>query len=208
MKRLTKKKEYLLKPVMENNQREYEAVTIGASAGGLHVLSDILKALPVDFAVPVIVIQHRSKDERMLLEEILQSKCSIRIKQANEKEEIAKGAVYFAPADYHLLIEKDRSFSLSHDAPVNFSRPSIDVAFETASEAYESKLVGIILTGASKDGAAGIESIRKHGGITIALDPATAEYPLMPQAAINTGSIQHIFEQEELINFLLDIGKN
>ncbi|HEY2721183.1 MAG TPA: chemotaxis protein CheB, partial [Chitinophagaceae bacterium] len=89
-----------------------------------------------------------------------------------------------------------------------FSRPSIDVTFETASETYEDKLIGVILTGASKDGAAGIEIIRRHGGITIAQDPESAQYPLMPQAAINTGSVQFIFELEEMKKFLLEIGKN
>ena len=143
----------------------------------------------------------------MLLEDVLQARCSIRIKQADEKERIMNGTVYFAAADYHLLIEKNRSFSLSKDAPVNFSRPSIDVLFETASEAYENKLIGIILTGASKDGAAGIEAIKKHGGITIAQNPVTAQFPFMPQAAIDTGSVQHIFELEELKDFLLGIGK-
>ncbi|HEY2722509.1 MAG TPA: chemotaxis protein CheB, partial [Chitinophagaceae bacterium] len=87
---------------------KYEAVAIGASAGGLYVLSELLKELPVDFPIPIIVIQHRSKEEKMLLEEILQLKCSIRVKQADEKEEITKSTVYFAPADYHLLIEKNR----------------------------------------------------------------------------------------------------
>jgi two-component system chemotaxis response regulator CheB len=143
----------------------YDAVVIGVSAGGLFALSGILEELPVDFPVPVIVIQHRSKDEGALLEEVLQSKCRIRIKQADEKEKIERGVVYFAPSDYHLLIEKNRSFSLSCEAPVNFSRPSIDVLFETAAGAYEDKLIGIILTGANKDGAAGIQAIKKRGGL-------------------------------------------
>jgi two-component system chemotaxis response regulator CheB len=185
----------------------YEAVVIGVSAGGLPALSGILEALPVDFPLPIVVIQHRSKDERVLLEEVLQHKCKIKIKQADEKEKIEGGIVYFAPSDYHLLIEKDRSFSLSCDAPVNFSRPSIDVLFETASEAYENKLIGVILTGANKDGAAGIQAIKKRGGITIAQNPASALFPVMPRAAIDTGSVQYILELEEVKDFLLDTGK-
>jgi two-component system chemotaxis response regulator CheB len=187
---------------------KFEAVVIGASAGGLHALSEILKELPVSFPVPVIVIQHRSKEERMLLEQVLQLKCIIQIKQADEKENIMNGTVYFAPADYHLLVEKNRSFSLSSDAPVNFSRPSIDVTFETAAEAFGNELIGIILTGSSKDGAAGIEAIKKRGGITIAQNPVGAQFPFMPQAAINTGSVQYIFELEEIASFLLGIAKN
>jgi two-component system, chemotaxis family, protein-glutamate methylesterase/glutaminase len=185
----------------------YEAVAIGVSAGGLAALSTILKGLPADFALPLIVIQHRSKDERTLLEEILQAKCKIRIKQADEKENITGGVVYFAPADYHLLIEKDRSFSLNCDEPVNFSRPSIDLLFETAAEVYRDNLVGIILTGASRDGAAGIQAIRKRGGFTIAQDPGNALFPVMPRAAMDTGSVLAVLTPDEIGHFLLDAGK-
>lgn len=186
----------------------YEAVVIGVSAGGQYALPRILEELPVDFPAPIVVVQHRLKDERTLLEDLLQSKCKIRVKQADEKEEIKEGLVYIAPAGYHLLIESDRSFSLSCDAPVNFSRPSIDVLFETAAAVYEDKLIGVILTGANKDGAAGIQAIRKRGGITIAQNPATASFPSMPKAAIDTGSVQYIFELQEVNDFLLDIGKS
>jgi len=185
-----------------------DAIVIGVSAGGLLALSGILGELPADFPLPIIVVQHRSKDERTVLEDLLQSKCKIRIKQADEKEKIEGGVVYIAPAGYHLLIETNRSFSLSCDAPVNFSRPSIDVLFETAAEVYETKLIGIILTGASKDGAAGIEAIKRRGGITIAQNPANALFPVMPRAAIDTGCVHYIFELEEVKNFLLDISKN
>jgi two-component system chemotaxis response regulator CheB len=139
---------------------------------------------------------------------VLQSKCKIKIKQADEKEKIEGGLVYIAPAGYHLLIEKDRSFSLSCDAPVNFSRPSIDVLFETAAEVYKDKLIGFILTGANKDGAAGIQAIKRRGGVTVAQNPGSASFPVMPRAAIDTGSVEYIFELQEIKNFLLEIGKN
>src|SRR5215210_1601356 len=135
--------------------RKYEAVVIGVSAGGLNALSEILSKLPVHFSMPVIIVQHRMKDDNQLLEEVLQSRCSIRVKQADEKEIIRSGMVYTAPANYHLLVETDRTFSLSNDALENFSRPSIDVLFETAAEVYKNELIGIILTGASNDGAKG-----------------------------------------------------
>lgn len=186
---------------------QYEAIVIGVSAGGLAVLSDILSELPVDFAIPVIIVQHRFREERDLLEEIMQEKCRIRIKQADEKEKIEGKSVYFAPADYHLLIEKDRSFSLTRDTPVNFSRPSIDVLFEAASEVYGPKLVGVILTGTGKDGASGIQAIRQRGGLTIAQDPSDALFRDMPKAAINTGSVQFILNGPEIKDLLLDIGK-
>jgi two-component system chemotaxis response regulator CheB len=185
----------------------YEAIVIGASAGGLAALSSILGRLPPGFPLPVIVNQHRSKDERTLLEELLQAKCVIRITQAEEKESIRDGVVYFAPADYHLLIEKDRSFSLTCDEPVNFSRPSIDLLFETASEAYGEKLIGVILTGTNSDGAEGIRAIRQRGGLTIAQDPAKAVFPEMPRAAIDTGSVQYILDPGEITAFLLQMAE-
>jgi two-component system chemotaxis response regulator CheB len=187
---------------------EFDAIVIGASAGGLYVMINILKPLPVNYPIPIIVVQHRAKDERSLLEEVLQQKCKIRIKQADEKEALQGGFVYFAPPDYHLLVENNFTFSLSYDAPVNYSRPSIDVLFETAASVFKQRLLGIILTGANKDGALGMKKIRKLGGITIAQQPETADYREMPQAAINTGSIQHILTPDAIGNFLLDSVKN
>lgn len=185
----------------------YDAIVIGASAGGLYVMIRILKFLPVSFNKPVIVVQHRSRDERSLLEEVLQQKSSISIKQADEKELIRPGTVYFAPPDYHLLIERDHTFSLSCDAPVNYSRPSIDVLFETAADVYKEKLLAIILTGANKDGAYGIKKIATMGGTTIAQAPETADYPEMPRAAIRTGYVQQVLGPEAIGQLLLDIMK-
>jgi two-component system chemotaxis response regulator CheB len=186
----------------------YDAIVIGVSAGGLNALSRILESLPAGFRLPVIVVQHRSRDERSLLEEVLQPKCKLHIKQADEKEVIKAGTVYLAPPDYHLLVEKDRTFSLTHDLPVNYSRPSIDVLFETAAEVFNHRLMAIILTGANHDGAAGIEAIRQHGGVTIAQDPKTAEYAEMPKAAIKTGHVQYIMTLDEISRFMENAVKN
>lgn len=185
-------------------KNEFDAIVIGASAGGLFAMTSILKPLPATYPVPLIVVQHRAKDERSLLEEVLQQKCTIGIKQADEKEVIRRGFVYFAPPNYHLLVENNRTFSLNYDAPVNYSRPSIDVLFETAADVFKNRLLGIILTGANKDGAQGMKKIRALGGTTIAQEPATADYPEMPQSAINTGAIQHILTPEAIGHFLLD----
>lgn len=184
--------------------RTYKAVVIGTSAGGLFVLSKILEKLPRNYPVPVIIVQHRSKDQRELLEEVLQAKCRIRIKQADEKEQIKGGTVYIAPADYHLLIEADRTFSLSADEPVHFSRPSIDVLFETAAAVFKDTLAGIVLTGANSDGAGGIVAIKKKGGLTIAQHTGEALFPHMPAAAIKTGKIDHIWTINEILDFLLN----
>jgi len=188
--------------------KSYDAIVIGASAGGLYVMIRILKLLPANFNIPVIVVQHRSRDERSLLEEVLQQKCKVKIKQADEKELIKPGTVYFAPPDYHLLIESDRSFSLSCDAPVNYSRPSIDVLFETAADVFKERLLAIILTGANKDGSDGIKKIAGMGGTTIAQSPETADYPEMPKAAIRTGYVQQVLDPEAIGQYLLDTMKN
>lgn len=185
----------------------YDAVVIGVSAGGLSALTRILRVLPANYSVPIIVVQHRSRDERSLLEEVLQNKCKIAIRQAEEKEHIKGGAVYLAPPDYHLLVEKNGTFSLSYDAPVNFSRPSIDVLFETAADVYQDKLLGIVLTGANNDGSLGVRRIGQRGGSTIAQDPATAEYPEMPRAAIRTGAIQQIMDLDSIAIHLLKLAE-
>lgn len=187
---------------------KYGAVVIGTSAGGLYALSTLLEALPPDFPLPVIIVQHRSREERTLLEEVLTQKCRIKIRQAEEKEIIQKSTVYFAPPDYHLLIERDHSFSLTYDERVNYSRPSIDVLFESAAYVYKNRLLAILLTGANHDGAAGIKTIKSLGGTTIAQDPQNALYPAMPRSAITTGCVQHILNLDEIKTFLLNLSKS
>jgi two-component system, chemotaxis family, protein-glutamate methylesterase/glutaminase len=188
-----------------NIRSGYSAVVIGVSAGGLSALTVVLEDLPADYHLPVIVVQHRSKDEKGLLEEILQDKCDIRVQQADEKEKITGGVVYTAPPDYHLLVEKDFTFSLTMDEKVNYARPSIDVLFETAAEIYRDKLVGIVLTGANSDGSKGVETIRQFNGLTIAQDPKEAEYPAMPLASIKTGAVSMILKLDEIKFFLLSL---
>ena len=190
-----------------NPKRKYGAIVIGVSAGGLNAVSFILKKLPADFQLPIIIIQHRNTDQRELLEDILQEKCKMKLKQADEKEKIKDGVIYIAPPDYHLLIENDFTFSLSSDARVKYSRPSIDVLFESASYVYRERLVGIILTGANNDGSDGIIRISKYGGETVAQNPEEAEFPFMPKAAIETGCVKHIFSLADIQKYLLKINQ-
>lgn len=187
-----------------NKTKKYKAVVIGSSAGGLAVLTSLLEKLPTDYPLPVMIVQHRSKDHNELLESVLQERCQIKIKQADDKEDILKGHVYLAPPDYHLLVNSDQTFSLSVDEPVQFSRPSISVLFESAAEVYRDQLVGIILTGTSSDGSGGMRSIKQMGGTTIAQDPAEASYSYMPAASIETGSIDEIWRIEKIKHFLLN----
>lgn len=193
---------------MPDLHKRYDAIVLGTSAGGFRALAALLADIPAAYPVPIIVVQHRSKSSRELFEEVLQSKCQIKIKQAEEKETVTSNVVYVAPPDYHLLIERDKTFSLSSDAPVRFSRPSIDVLFESASIAYGDKLVGIILTGANDDGTIGIGTIARRGGLTIAQNPQEAEYPFMVQAAIATKKIGYIWSLETIRNFLLQLDNH
>lgn len=186
---------------------KYRAIVIGTSAGGLGALSSIVSALPRDFGIPVIVVQHRHKDQRTLLEEILQAKSEIIVKQADEKEPVNGGTVYIAPPDYHLLVENDRTFSLTYDPHVAHSRPSIDVLFETAAAVYKSTLVGVLLTGANRDGTTGMRAIKSAKGLTIAQSPQEADYPYMPQAAIDSGCVDMILTLKEIQQFLLETGE-
>jgi len=188
------------------NQNIYPVVAIGCSAGGLSVLSYLLENLPADFLVPIIVVQHRAKNHDALLEQTLQQKCKLRVKQADEKETISQGYVYIAPPDYHLLVEQDESFSLSVEKENSYSRPSIDVLFETAAEIFGNRLTGIVLTGANHDGAAGITTIYACGGTTIAQDPTEAAHPMMPQSAIGTDNVQHIMKLEQILSYLIGLS--
>ena len=191
---------------MNPEQRKYEAVVIGTSAGGLYSLIELMDELPRDYKIPIVVVQHRSKDQNDLLEDVLQHKCKIRVSQAEEKEIMQAGTIYIAPPDYHLLIEADRGFSLTSDALVKYSRPSIDVLFESAAYVFREKLIGIILTGASNDGAEGISMIRRFGGLTIAQDPSEAAFPYMPKSSIETRNIDKVLSLQEIRELLLKLN--
>jgi two-component system chemotaxis response regulator CheB len=162
---------------------QYEAIVIGVSSGGLKALKIIFSDLPSDFAVPVIVVQHIGPRSENGWIKLLNDSCDIPIKEADEKENVAAGNIYIAPSNYHLLIEKDKTFSLTIDERVNFARPSIDVLFESAADVYREKLIGIILTGANNDGTKGVQRIKECGGTVIIQDPVTAESSYMPSSA-------------------------
>src|ERR1700742_2346745 len=161
-----------------------KAVVIGASAGALEALSVILPALPAGFRLPLIVVVHVPPDKRSMLAELFQAKCRIPVREAEDKEPISAGTVYFAPSDYHLLVETQKSLSLSSDEPVLSPRPSIDVLFESAADAYGSALIAIILTGANEDGAKGMKAVSEAGGLALVKNPDGAFASAMPEAAI------------------------
>jgi two-component system chemotaxis response regulator CheB len=181
----------------------YELVTIGGSAGSLQVVLEILPKLNLPFNFSMILIFHRkSNPAEDSLIQLLQSKSTATIKEAEDKESIKPGHIYVAPAGYHLLIEDDKSFSLDVSEKVNFSRPSIDVTFSTASEVYQEKTVAIILSGANNDGIKGMLKIKEYGGFCIAQDPLLAQVDYMPSQAIEKNACDLVANTEEIAAFL------
>ncbi len=176
----------------------YKAVVMGVSAGGLAAISEILSQLPTGFNLPLLVVQHVHPRQDAAIGNLYNNICPLPVKEAEDKEEIAPGCVYFAPPNYHLLVERSGTVALSADEKVNWARPSIDVLFESAVYAWGGQLVGIILTGANNDGARGLKLIRAAGGYTIAQDPTTAEYPEMPQSALDAGAVLEVLPLGEI----------
>jgi two-component system chemotaxis response regulator CheB len=183
----------------------YEAIVIGVSSGGLNAMKVMFSCLPKEFNTPIIIVQHIGSQSENLWISLLNDKSNLYIKEADEKESIEQGKVYIAPPNYHLLIERDKTFSLTIDERVNYARPSIDVLFESAAEAYKSKLIGVILTGSNNDGTNGLKRIKEYGGLTIVQDPATAESSYMPASAIAVVQMDYILTLENIIKVLIKI---
>jgi two-component system chemotaxis response regulator CheB len=184
-----------------------EAIVIGASAGALEALSVILPPLPADYRLPVFVVVHLPPDKKSILTELFRAKCKIKIREAEDKEPIAGGTAYFAPPDYHLLLESDKSLSLSDDEPVLYSRPSVDVLFESAADVYGPSLIAIVLTGANQDGAKGLKAIADAGGTAIAQSPNEAYASAMPEAAIAQCPGARVMSLKEIAIYLQDVWK-
>ena len=180
----------------------YELVVVGASWGGLHAVGELLAGLPEELDAAVAVAQHRSADAaRRGLEDLLQARTTRTVCEAGDKQPIEQRNVYVAPPDYHLLVERG-SFALSVDERVQHARPSIDVLFESAADAYREQVVGIVLTGANEDGAAGLARIKDVGGVAIVQDPAEAERRAMPDAALAATSADAVLSLAEIGSFL------
>jgi two-component system, chemotaxis family, protein-glutamate methylesterase/glutaminase len=182
----------------------FDLVVVGASWGGLQAVRWLLEGLPDDFRTPLVVAQHRSTDSSDVMVRILQGHSSLAISEASDKDAIEPGHVYIAPPDYHLLVEPG-TLALSTDEFVHHSRPSIDVAFESAADAYADRLVGVILTGANTDGSAGLKRIRDEGGVTVVQDPATAARPEMPSAAMAAVKNAKVLPLRKIAPFLAEI---
>jgi two-component system chemotaxis response regulator CheB len=161
----------------------YSIVVVGTSWGGLNALRELVGGLPADFRIPTVLVQHRHRQSDHLLSTFLQERTPLAVAEVEDKMPIEPGSIFIAPADYHLLIDRG-FFALSTDAPVRYSRPSIDVTFYSAADAYAAATVGVVLTGANADGSRGLRRIFDRGGLTLVQEPSTAESPTMPSAAL------------------------
>lgn len=172
------------------------------------MINKLLNGLPVDFDLPVIMCLHRLKHVRQGFVEALNLKSSTVVEEPDDKDSIKRGKIYLAPANYHLLLELGNTFALSTDEMVNHSRPSIDLTLETAAYVYKSKLIGILLSGANRDGAVGMKKIKDWGGLTIVQDPAECMIDTMPVAAIKMAQMDHVLPSAKILQFLLEVHKN
>lgn len=182
-----------------------QAVVIGASAGAVHALSRILPRLPADYPLPVLVVVHVPADPSGLTS-LFTTKCRISIREPEDKEPVAPATVYFAPPGYHMLVETDCSIALSADEPVLFSRPSIDVLFESAADSYAAGLVGVVLTGANADGAEGAAAVHAAGGTVLVECPAEAFAAAMPGAALARCASARALSLDAIADYLLSLG--
>ena len=188
--------------------RRAKVVVIGASWGGLDAVGRLLSRVAADCVLSLVVVQHRSPDSlATALANYLQSHCALPVREADDKDALEPGVVYLAPPDYHLLIEPGH-VALSIEAPVQLSRPSIDVAFESAADAYGDAVIGVLLTGANSDGAAGMVRIKAAGGVTLVQDPETAERAEMPRAAIRAAAADRILPIEGIADQLNLYGRD
>ena len=183
-----------------------ELIAIGTSLGGLNALSTMLAALPESLPVPIVVVQHRAiVTHRRGLEALLQERTALKVVEAEDKMNLEPGKVYLAPADYHLLIEERGALALSTDAPVRAARPSIDVLFETAADAYREALICVLLTGASADGADGVAAVKARGGRAIVQDPVSAECGTMPEAGLRAASVDYVLPLGQIAAHLVSM---
>jgi two-component system chemotaxis response regulator CheB len=183
------------------------AVVIGGSTGSIEVLLRLLPALKEPLSFTLIIVVHRRNTADSALADLLAVKTNITVREVDDKDTIEPGIIYLAPADYHLLLEQDGTFALDDSEKVNYSRPSIDVTFESAADVYGRNLVGIILSGANADGTVGLKGIKKEGGVLVAQKPETAQIGFMPQQAILHADVDLILDIDELIEFMNGLNK-
>ncbi|MEC5156918.1 chemotaxis protein CheB [Chryseobacterium sp. MP_3.2] len=187
--------------------RKCEALIIGGSAGSLDIILKLLPDLRTDLNFPIIIVLHRKSGRSSMLTDLLSARTKLKVKEIEEKEEIKSATIYLAPPSYHLLLENDRTFSLDASEKINFSRPSIDVTFESAAEIFKENLVCLLLSGANSDGTLGLDAVTKTGGKTAIQDLKSATSPFMPQNALENVTIDEILEPKNMANFINNLGR-
>lgn len=185
-----------------------ELMVIGGSAGSLEVIITALPQLRTGLPFAILIVLHRGSDPDPVLPSLLAAKTNIPVKEVEEKEPVRAGTIYIAPADYHLLIEKDLTFSLDYSEKVNFSRPSIDVTFEVAAEVYGNKLTCLLLSGGNTDGTGGLATVIKAGGLAVVQNPLSASVPMMPQHALSSLPINCVLNTEEVATFINNLRQH
>jgi len=183
-------------------ESKVSAVVIGVSSGGLQALETLLGRLPGDFPLPLLIVQHLAPESDDGLASLLDERCALRVKEAEDGECLCPGTAYLAPPNYHLLVEKPRILSLSVDSPVSYARPSVDVLFESAADAFGAQLIGVVLTGANSDGSWGLRRIKERGGLAVVQDPKDAEAPQMPLSALAATSVDHVVPLHDMAALL------
>jgi two-component system chemotaxis response regulator CheB len=190
-----------------NLNNSYKAVVIGGSAGSFQVIIRILAQLPQDFPLPVIMCLHRLKHVRNGFVEALSLKSKLQVSEPTDKETIKKGAAYLAPANYHMSVEIGNSFALSTEEMLHSSRPAIDITLGSAAFVFKEKLIGILLSGANRDGAAGMKKVAERGGLTIVQEPAECVIDTMPKAALAITKVDHVLSINDIVGFFLELDK-
>lgn len=188
-----------------NLNNSYKAVVIGGSAGSFQGVVRILSKLPKQFPLPIIMCLHRLKHVRHGFVEALSIKSVVQVTEPNDKESIKKGSIYLAPANYHMSVELGHYFALSTEEMVNNSRPSIDITLGTCAYVYKEKLIGILLSGANRDGALGMRSVKERRGLTIVQDPSECMIETMPKAALSVTDIDHVLKVDQIIELLCEL---
>jgi two-component system chemotaxis response regulator CheB len=178
------------------------ALVIGGSAGSLDVLIKILPVIRLDISFPIIIVIHRKQGTDSLLTDLLAAKTELRVKEIEEKEKILAKTIYIVPSDYHILIEQNHTFSLDYSEKVNYSRPSIDVTFQSAAEVYADKLVCLLLSGSNADGVSGLSTVKAYGGEVAVQEPKSAQVDYMPAQAILRVAVDEVLNIEEMANYI------
>lgn len=192
-------------PPKPPSKAHYQAVVIGGSAGSIDALGVLLSALPASLRASVLVVLHLPRNRPSLLCRIFQPRCALPLREAQDKEPIEPGTVYFAPPDYHLLVDAGPALALSVDPPVHYSRPCIDVLFDSAADAYGAQLIGIVLSGANHDGASGLAAIHAGAGLSIVQDPANAPVSAMPEAALQRTAASQVLSPQGIAALLVSL---